>query len=61
MGGTTCKYVLASGKGDLIAQAYERHNTKQAEKVLEFLTRLESEHAWRRRRTESSSPVRALG
>ena len=44
VGSTTCKYVLASGKGDLIAQAYERHNTKQAEKVLEFLTRLESEH-----------------
>ena len=27
-----------------MAQAYERHNTKQAEKVLEFLTRLEREH-----------------
>ena len=44
VGSTTCKYVLASGNGDILAQAYERHNTKQAEKVLEFLTRLESEN-----------------
>jgi len=44
VGSTTCKYVLASAKGDILAQAYERHNTKQAEKVLEFLTRLESEN-----------------
>jgi len=44
VGSTTCKYVLASSEGDLLAHAYERHNTRQAEKVLEFLTRLEREH-----------------
>ncbi len=44
VGSTTCKYVLASPTGETIAQAYERHNTKQAEKVLEFLERLEQQH-----------------
>ncbi len=44
VGSTTCKYVLASPAGEVLAQSYERHNTKQAEKVLEFLTRLEQEH-----------------
>jgi predicted CoA-substrate-specific enzyme activase len=44
VGSTTCKYVLVSPEGQLVAQAYERHNTKQAEKVLDFLTRLESEY-----------------
>ncbi len=44
VGSTTCKYVLASADGEIIAQAYERHNTKQAEKVLQFLSRLESQH-----------------
>ena len=43
VGSTTCKYVLVSQDGRLLAQSYERHNTKQAEKVLEFLTRLEKE------------------
>jgi len=41
VGSTTCKYVLAESSGEILAQAYERHNTKQAEKVLEFLLRLE--------------------
>jgi predicted CoA-substrate-specific enzyme activase len=44
IGSTTCKYVLASPDGKVLAQAYERHNTKQTEKVLEFLLRLENEH-----------------
>jgi predicted CoA-substrate-specific enzyme activase len=44
VGSTTCKYVLASPDGEVISQAYERHNTKQAEKVLQFLSRLESQH-----------------
>ena len=44
VGSTTCKFVLVSADGRLLAQAYERHNTKQAEKVLEFLTRLEAEY-----------------
>jgi len=44
VGSTTCKYVLASPSGEVISQAYERHNTKQAEKVLQFLSRLEAQH-----------------
>ena len=44
VGSTTCKFVLCSDTGDIIAQEYERHGSKQAEKVLEFLARLESEH-----------------
>ncbi len=44
VGSTTCKFVLMAEDGELLAQAYERHNTKQAEKVLDFLTRLESEY-----------------
>jgi len=43
VGSTTCKFVLVAPDGQLLAQSYERHNTKQAEKVLEFLTRLETE------------------
>jgi predicted CoA-substrate-specific enzyme activase len=44
VGSTTCKFVLGSPSGEILAQAYERHNTKQAEKVLEFLIRLENQH-----------------
>ncbi|MBF8305697.1 MAG: CoA-substrate-specific enzyme activase, partial [Acidobacteria bacterium] len=44
VGSTTCKYTLATSSGEVLAQAYERHNTKQAEKVLEFLALLEKEH-----------------
>jgi predicted CoA-substrate-specific enzyme activase len=44
VGSTTVKYTLASASGEIIAQAYERHNTKQAEKVLQFLARLEAQH-----------------
>jgi predicted CoA-substrate-specific enzyme activase len=44
VGSTTCKFVLVSQDGQWLAQAYERHNTKQAEKVLNFLTRLETEY-----------------
>src|ERR1019366_714743 len=44
VGSTTCKYTLASADGEVISQAYERHNTKQAEKVLQFLSRLEAQH-----------------
>ena len=45
VGSTTCKFVLVSEDGQLLAQAYERHNTKQAEKVLDFLIRLEREYS----------------
>lgn len=44
VGSTTCKYVLATPRGNVLAQAYERHNTRQAEKILQFLTMLESKH-----------------
>jgi activator of 2-hydroxyglutaryl-CoA dehydratase len=44
VGSTTCKYTLASPTGEVLAQAYERHNTKQAEKVLDFLNRLEQQN-----------------
>src|SRR5690242_7630858 len=44
VGSTTCKYVLSSASGEVIAQAYERHNTRQAEKLLQFLTQLEANH-----------------
>ena len=43
VGSTTCKYVLADPSGKSLSQTYERHNTKQAEKVLEFLAKLEKE------------------
>src|SRR5271169_3213476 len=46
VGSTTCKYSIATASGELLGQAYERHNTKQAEKVLDFLTRLEKEHGF---------------
>ncbi len=46
VGSTTCKYVLIDEKGEIIAKTYERHNTKQAEKVLEFLEKLEEEHGF---------------
>ncbi len=46
VGSTTCKYVLTSSSGKVITQAYERHNTKQAEKVLDFFGRLESQHGF---------------
>ncbi len=44
VGSTTVKYVLASPSGEVLSQAYERHNTKQGEKVLQFLSRLEAQH-----------------
>jgi predicted CoA-substrate-specific enzyme activase len=46
VGSTTCKYVLTTSSGEVITQAYERHNTKQAEKVLDFLSRLESQYGF---------------
>ncbi|WP_448584663.1 BadF/BadG/BcrA/BcrD ATPase family protein [Thermocrinis sp.] len=41
VGSTTCKYVLVDDRGNILDKAYERHNTRTAEKVLEFLQRLE--------------------
>ena len=44
VGSTTCKYVLQSAQGTVVAKGYERHHTRQAEKVLEFLDMLEARH-----------------
>ena len=44
VGSTTCKYSIAGPSGELLGQAYERHNTKQAEKVLDFLNRMEKQY-----------------
>ncbi len=41
VGSTTCKYILADDKGNQIDKRYERHNTKTAEKVYQFLSYLE--------------------
>jgi len=46
VGSNTCKYVLATPRGNVLAQAYERHNTRQAEKILQFLTMLEAKHGF---------------
>jgi predicted CoA-substrate-specific enzyme activase len=43
-GSTTCKYTLVDDDGNIVAREYGRHNSKQAEKVLEFLGKLEAEH-----------------
>jgi len=42
VGSTTVKSLVVED-GRILWQDYQRHNTKQAEKVLEFLTRMESE------------------
>jgi len=43
VGSTTVKALLEDGGGQVLWQDYQRHDTKQAEKVLEFLRRLETE------------------
>ena len=42
VGSTTVKAV-ATHDGQVLWQDYQRHNTRQAEKVLEFLGRMEEE------------------
>jgi predicted CoA-substrate-specific enzyme activase len=44
IGSTTCKYVLCTDSGEVLAQAYERHGSRQADKVWEFLGTLEAQH-----------------
>ena len=58
VGSTTCKYVLATPRGNVLAQAYERHNTRQAEKILQFLTMLESKHGFTAGRGEAAPGFR---
>ena len=43
VGSTTVKALLDDGSGAVLWQDYQRHDTKQAEKVLEFLQRVEAE------------------
>ena len=43
VGSTTVKAVVMSADGKATWQDYQRHNTRQAEKVLEFLQRMETE------------------
>ncbi|MGH7265990.1 MAG: BadF/BadG/BcrA/BcrD ATPase family protein, partial [Candidatus Rokuibacteriota bacterium] len=44
VGSTTCKYVLCAETGEVVARAYERHGSRQAEKVEAFLRDLEAAH-----------------
>ncbi|HMF17083.1 MAG TPA: BadF/BadG/BcrA/BcrD ATPase family protein, partial [Gemmataceae bacterium] len=46
VGSTTVKTVIVENDG-ILWQDYQRHNTRQAEKVLEFLSRMETEHGLR--------------
>jgi predicted CoA-substrate-specific enzyme activase len=41
VGSMTCKYVFCSSSGDVLFRRYDRHDARQAGKVLEFLTDLE--------------------
>lgn len=50
VGSTTCKYVLCTDAGEVLAQAYERHGSKQADKVWQFLLTLEEQHGLTPRR-----------
>ncbi len=43
VGSTTVKAVVVSADGKATWQDYQRHNTRQAEKVVEFLSRMETE------------------
>ncbi len=43
VGSTTVKAVAVDDKGEVVWRDYQRHNTKQAEKVHEFLLRMEAE------------------
>src|SRR5213594_5260560 len=43
VGSTTVKAVVVSADGKATWQDYQRHNTRQAEKVVEFLGRMEAE------------------
>src|SRR5215471_7078687 len=58
VGSTTVKAVVVDPvKDEILWQDYQRHETKQPEKVLEFLKRIEEQFPIPR--SASSSPVRA--
>ena len=58
VGSTTVKAALVED-GEVVWHDYQRHNTRQAEKVLEFLERMETEAGRRPGATGSSSRARA--
>ncbi len=43
VGSTTVKAVVADANGEVLWRDYQRHHTRQAEKVLEFLARMQAE------------------
>lgn len=43
VGSTTVKAVVVDGEGEVVWRDYQRHNTRQAEKVHDFLLRMETE------------------
>jgi len=44
VGSMTCKYVYCTAEGDIVAQAYARHDGRPAETVLRYLQDLEARH-----------------
>jgi len=45
VGSMTCKYVYCTAEGDILAQAYARHDGQPAQTVLRYLRDLEAEHS----------------
>jgi len=45
VGSMTCKYVYCTAEGDIVAQAYARHDGRPAETVLRYLQDLEARHS----------------
>ena len=61
VGSTTVK-ALVINDGKVLWQDYQRHNTRQAEKVLEFLGRMEEEAQPKARRADMEMlPERSEG
>jgi len=50
VGSMTCKYVYCTAEGDIVAQAYARHDGRPAETVLGYLQDLEARHGLARGR-----------
>ena len=60
VGSTTVKAIVVDAATDkTIWQDYQRHETRQPEKVLEFLRRMEADTGISRRTRASSSPDQA--
>jgi len=48
VGSMTCKYVYCTAEGDILAQAYGRHDGQPAQTVLRYLRDLETDHGLER-------------